>query len=33
MMNFDVCRDLSGRRLRAVNGEKKIVVWEVEKVE
>ena len=31
--NFDACRDLSGRRLRAVNGEKKIAAWEAEKAE
>jgi hypothetical protein len=28
--NFDACRDLQGRRLRAVNGEKKIAQWEAE---
>ena len=28
--NFDACRDLRGRRLRAVNGEKKIAAWEAE---
>lgn len=31
--NFDACRDLQGRRLRAVNGEKKIAQWEAEKDE
>ena len=31
--NFDACRDLSGRRLRAVNGEKKIAAWEAQKAE
>lgn len=31
--NFDACRDLRGRRLRAVNGEKKIAQWEAEKDE
>ena len=31
--NFDACRDLSGRRLRAVNGERKIAEWEARKEE
>jgi hypothetical protein len=31
--NFDACRDLSGRRLRAVNGEKKIAAWEAAKAD
>ena len=31
--NFDACRDLDGRRLRAVNGEKKIAEWEANKEE
>lgn len=31
--NFDACRDLQGRRLRAVNGEKKIAQWEAENEE
>lgn len=33
MNNFDACRDMSGRRLRHVNAEKKVEEWLAEEKE